>query len=93
MRRLILLVSVIAIGLLPANAGHAEQRGITCGLTGSATFKPGLTITPGTYKFSFTGDLADCQSTGGATAGTVKAKGTADAACEGGTAQGKATVK
>lgn len=93
MRRSIVLAFVLAISLLPANLTHAEQRGITCGLTGTAKFKKGLTLTPAVYKFTFTGTLADCQSTGGATSGTVKAKGTADASCEVGTTEGTAAIK
>lgn len=94
MRRLIVMTSVFAVSLLPANmTAQAEQRGTTCGLTGTATFKGGLIIIPGTYKFGFTGQLADCESTGNITSGKVTAKGTASAACEGGTAEGVATVK
>ena len=94
MRRLIVLTSVLATFLFPANmTAQAEQRGTTCGLTGSATFKPGLTATPASNKFAFKGTLADCQSTGDATSGKVTAKGTANAGCVGGTAEGVATVK
>lgn len=93
MRRLIAITAVLALSLLPAGLSQAEPRGITCGLTGSATFKPGLTVELATYKFSFKGKLADCEATSGVTSGTVKAKGKAEASCEGGTAAGKATIK
>ena len=93
MRRLILSATVLLLSLVPAGLSQAEQRGVTCTLDGSAKFKPGLTTSLDSYKFSFKGKLSDCQSTSGVTAGTVKAKGTAEASCQGGTAEGKATVK
>lgn len=94
MRRTIVVIFVFASLLIPANlTAHAEQRGTTCGLTGTATFQKGLTLTPAVYKFGFKGALADCESTGGLTSGKVVAKGTANASCEAGTAEGVATVK
>ncbi len=93
MRRLILSLAVLAFALVPAGLSQAEERGVTCTLEGSAKFKPGLTTALDSYKFSFKGKLSDCQSTSGVSKGKVKAKGTADASCEGGTAEGKATVK
>ena len=93
-KRLLALASGIALAMSLATApAVAEQRGTTCAITGKANFNPGLTVVPGTYKFKFSGKLSDCQSTGDATSGKVKAKGTANAACEGGTAQGTAVVK
>ena len=94
MRRLIVFLAAGALSLIPAGiTAQAEQRGTTCGLSGSATFKPGLTSTPSAVKFVFKGSLTDCQTTGDATSGKVVAKGTADAGCIGGTAEGVATVK
>ncbi len=93
MRRLILSLAILAFALVPAGLSQAEQRGVTCTLEGAAKFKPGLTTSLDSYKFSFKGTLSDCQATSGVTKGKVKAKGTADASCQGGTAEGKATVK
>ena len=94
MRRQLILLSALAITVFPAQlTAQAEPRGITCGLEGTAKFPSGLTLEISEYKFSFKGDLSGCQSTGGATAGTVSAKGVANASCEFGTTEGKATVK
>jgi hypothetical protein len=94
MRRLIVFASAIALIAFPASlSAQAEERGITCGLEGTAKFPSGLTVEMSEYKFSFKGDLSGCQSTGGATAGKVSAKGLANASCEFGTTEGKATVK
>ncbi|MDQ3987549.1 MAG: hypothetical protein M3280_13760 [Actinomycetota bacterium] len=93
MRRLILLASAFAIAILPGTYSAHAQHGTTCGLTGKATFNPGLTVVPGDNGFKFKGKLADCMSSGDVTAGTVTAKGKAAGACEGGTAQGKALVE
>ena len=93
-KRLLALASALAVVMsLATGSAVAEQRGTTCAINGTVKFKPGLTVTPGTYGFSFTGKLTDCQSTGDATSASVKAKGKANAACEGGTAEGTAVVK
>ncbi|MDQ3956148.1 MAG: hypothetical protein M3285_11440 [Actinomycetota bacterium] len=93
MRKLMmtLLSSAFALTAL-ATPSVATEHGTTCGLTGSATFKPGLTVTPTATKYKFKGALADCQSTGDVTSGKVKASGSGNVACEGGTTTGKAKI-
>ncbi len=93
MRRTIIGLTVLALTVVPGALSRAEERGVTCALEGTAKFKPGLTVVLDTYAFSFKGKLTDCQATSGVTSGTVKAKGKTDGSCEGGTAEGKATVK
>lgn len=90
-----LALTMLGSGLALAALGTpsvATEHGTTCGLTGSATFKPGLTVTPAATKYKFKGALSDCQSTGDVTSGTVTASGSGNVACEGGTTTGKAKV-
>ena len=86
------LAAALLIGALvvPANA---ESHGVTCSLSGDATIKPGLTTTGGAYTVKFTGELTDCQSTGDATSGAVKATAKANGSCGEATAEGIAVVK
>jgi hypothetical protein len=88
------LILLTAAGLIAGLSAHvsAAPRGTTCSLAGKATFDQGLTLVPGKYGFSFKGKLTDCLSTGKVKSGRVTSTGTAEAACEGGTATGKATV-
>ena len=90
-----LIVLLASAALIAGPAGHlsAAERATSCGLTGKANFKPGITLTPGTYDVTFKGKLADCLSTGKVTSGKVSAVAVAEASCEFGTVEGKATVK
>jgi hypothetical protein len=89
-----LLILLVTFGLIagPASLLSAGERGTTCDLTGKARFRKGLTLVPTEYKFSFTGKLTDCESTGRVKSGIVEAEGKANAACEAGTTVGKAKV-
>ena len=98
-RRLALLGGAAALSLTAAVAGalpaHAAgARGVTCGLTGSAKFTPGLTTTAKAGKFTFAGKLASCESTDATLkSGTVSASGSGTASCAEGTAKGIAVIK
>ena len=88
--------SLLALPIAPASSSplDAEPRGMTCSLSGAAKFSPGLTAEARDIKFKFKGELSDCQSSGGASAGTVTSKGTvADASCASGAGEGIAKVK
>jgi hypothetical protein len=97
-RRLALLsgaaaLSITSVAAVVSPAQASDPHGVTCGLTGSATFKPGLTTTAADGSFSFTGDLAGCQSTDATvTDGTVKATGAGNSSCAEGTAAGTAII-
>ena len=95
LRKALFVIACVSLvtGLLAAPATAQEFRGITCGLEGTAKLKPGLTSTDGEYKVAFTGTLNDCQTTGDATGGTVKAKALANGNCAHAVAEGKATIK
>ena len=98
-RRLALLSGAAALGISAALAGalpaHAAgPHGVTCGLTGTAHFKPGLTTTAAKGTFTFSGALANCKSTDATlTKGTVTASGAGTASCAEGTAAGTAIIK
>jgi hypothetical protein len=75
-RRTALLVSLLAIASVWAFAPGAEaQGGGGCQLKGTASFKPGLTATPGNFTYSFGGSLTGCMSneSNAPGAGTVSA--------------------
>ncbi len=92
MKKLALAASMALALSAFAAPSQATEHGTTCGLTGKASFKPGLTGTPTPNKYKFKGALADCQSTGDVTSGKVTASGAGTIACEGGTTTGKAKV-
>ena len=93
MKKLLTLLAagfILAALVVPA---HAEPHGVTCSLSGDAKIKPGLTSTSGDMKVKFSGELTDCQNTGDATSGTVKATATATGSCAQAAAEGVAVVK
>lgn len=88
---LLLLVTAAATVALIAPAGSAAddtQGG--CQLSGAASVNPGLTTEDQAIKFSFTGDLTNCQGTGDVTGGTLAAKGKGTGSCAGNDTKGKA---
>ncbi len=83
------------IGTLLAMAqpvGAATSAGTQYSITGSAQFSSGLNVAvaPGSYSYSFTGDLASV-APGGPT-GTITATGAATGGCLGGYGGGQAVV-
>jgi hypothetical protein len=92
MKKLLLMIACAALVIGPTGHLSAAERLTACGLTGKANFKPGITLVPDTYKVTFTGKLADCQSTGKVKSANVRAVATADASCELGTVEGKSTI-
>jgi hypothetical protein len=93
MKRILIGVVTLLLLTLPLTPSMAESHGFTCTVTGTAAFTPGLTADTQEMKFSFKGELTDCQATGEATDGTVTAKGTANGSCASGKAEGVAKVK
>lgn len=94
MKKLVLLVAATSLlATAFAAPAEAEFHGVTCQLEGSAKLSPGLTSEEGKYNVVFSGDLSNCQSTGEATSGTVKAQATAEGTCAEATAEGHALIK
>jgi hypothetical protein len=95
MKKLIALIATGAFALFPHGVGAAAQHGFTCTISGSAKFKPGLTMDAQELKFSFKGELTGCESTSGSASGaTVTAKGVVnEASCLSGQGEGIAKTK
>lgn len=92
MKKLRLVLAIMALTSLSLPAS-AESHGYTCGVTGAATFKPGVTAQPGDFKIAFKGELNDCQSTGEASSAKVVATAKAEAtSCAFGGVTGKGKI-
>jgi hypothetical protein len=96
-RRIALIVSAVAVafGLLAestSSAGAAPASAVTfkgtatCSFSGTLTSNPGIKLTTGTYKLTFSGSLSHCSgntSQGGVTitGGTLSTSATATGSC------------
>ncbi|MGH2808078.1 MAG: hypothetical protein ACRDKT_12485 [Actinomycetota bacterium] len=98
MKRLIIMsacVSALLLGPLggTVSANDAEPHGVTCSLSGKATFSKGLTDEPKMVNYKFTGMLDDCESSDDSLkSGHVVATGSGELSCEYGTSKGTAKV-
>jgi hypothetical protein len=102
MRRLLLLgcAAALAVGAsttatvtITAAPSLATTQGGGCELTGTASLSPGLSATPATQSYTFTGKLTNCHSADATVkSGKVSAKGSGTASCAGGTTNGHATI-
>ena len=97
MRRLVIAGAVAALGLgstlaaIPSSA--SGPRGVGCQLTGVAKLSPGLGTSVKTTKVTFTGTLSNCQSSDSKlTSAKVRAKGSGQLSCAGGSSKGLATI-
>jgi hypothetical protein len=97
MKKLTILVAACAlVAGLPLGIGvaTAAPHGITCSLSGTANFDPGLTASAQQGKYTFTGKFENCQSSDAtATSATVKAAGSGSIGCGVGSTNGTATIK
>ena len=92
MKRSVVMLLAFALATLPLPA-HSEEHGFTCGVTGAATFDPGVTVEPGAFDIAFKGKLSDCESTGNLSSAKVVATAKADAtSCAFGETAGRGTV-
>jgi hypothetical protein len=91
LRKLAILIGVAALVavLVPSSASAAGG----CSLQGNAKVTPGLTTTAKAFKFSFGGDLSNCQGTGNVKSGRVGATGTGSGTCASTTGKGTSTVR
>jgi hypothetical protein len=97
MRRLLVAGAVTVLGVgtaaLAVPSSAAGPHGVGCQLTGVAKIKPGLSPSPATMTYTFTGKLSNCNSSDSKlTGGKVSAKGKGSLSCAGGTSAGLAKV-
>ena len=94
-------VGLVAVGIAAAmTIGHQvglkaalTPAGAACKLTGTATLTPGVTIKAAAVSYTFTGNLANCQSSDKTLkSGVVTASGAGKLSCGSGTSAGTANV-
>jgi hypothetical protein len=86
-RRLLALALTAGLALIVVPAQAAP---ITCKLSGTAHFTPGVKTSAQSISYTFAGSLANCM--GGPKSGTVSAVGAGSFSCATGTSSGTATI-